>query len=125
MALRPATIRQGEVYFIENCPPLDDDKDKDRWVVVISPSDELAAGASVVEVVAISASITEQEADRIPLPNRETTTPCTTGLPRACWAVPRWHFNFNRYRLMVKTGAVPPEILHDILVAVLQRKGLL
>ncbi|MFI5380094.1 MAG: type II toxin-antitoxin system PemK/MazF family toxin [Tepidisphaerales bacterium] len=83
------TPRQGGIYFLQDCPPLDTDQVKGRPVIVVDDAATLRAGGPVV-VVACSSTIAESETDRIRLPSRSDTPGCRTGLDKPCWAVPRW-----------------------------------
>jgi mRNA-degrading endonuclease toxin of MazEF toxin-antitoxin module len=113
-------IRQGAIYWIDDCPPLDGETAKRRPVIVLSPKSELQMGGAVA-VVACSASVTEgQNPDRIPLPNLQDNPRAKTGLPRPCWAVPRWLLAVDdRSRLVDKAGYVSGPLLTRIIEAVL------
>ena len=68
-------------------------------MIVVDDAASLKAGANPIVVVACSTSIRETETDRIRLPSQADTPSCRTGLPRECWAVPRWYFPVERTRL--------------------------
>lgn len=121
-SIRPA-IRQGGVYFVTDVPPLDGDREKDRWVVVVDDNESLKAGADPVVVVCCSASVTEAESDRVALPNKADTPNCKTGLPRPCWAVPRWRVPIARPRLNDRRGEIRGRALREVLTNYLTRFG--
>ncbi len=81
-------IRTGQVFWVSSLPVLSGGIPKDRFVVVLSPSEKLTRSTTHVLVVAVSSSTTA--ADRIELPNKEKHPWCTSGLLTICWAVPGW-----------------------------------
>ena len=119
MAKNPG-IRQGDIFWLNDCPPLAGHVAKRRPVIVISPPGELEAPALVL-VVATSSSALANEADRIALPNRQEEPQTKTGLPRACWAVPRWYLLVGHERLTERIGFLRGSLLTRLLTAVDRR----
>ena len=90
-------------------------------MIVVDDLASLGAGADPVTVVACSASVRESERDRIRLPSEADTPNCRTGLPRQCWAVPRWYFPVERNRLTDYRGYLSRQRLKDVILAYLIR----
>ena len=114
-------IRQGEVYWLSDCPPLEGEFDKDRPVIVLSTPQELKAGHEEILVVACSTTVFESERDRIRLPTAADTPHCRSGLTRPSWAVPRWYLLVSRDRLQRPVGHIRRPLLATIIPAVLAR----
>lgn len=111
-------IRQGEVYWLVDCPPWDGHHEKDRPVIVLSPAAALKQAPDPVLVVACSTTVRETETDRIRVPSKSDTPTCRTGLTRPSWAVPRWYLVVDRDRLGKPVGAVTGQLLQRIVLAV-------
>jgi mRNA-degrading endonuclease toxin of MazEF toxin-antitoxin module len=113
-------IRQGEVYWLDDCPHLDDTGVKRRPVIVLSPKAQIQASLADVLCVACSTTISEAETDRIRLPSKaDTPLPfCRTGLTKPCWAVPRWALPVAQYRLKHPVGHIKNPLLDRIIKAV-------
>ena len=122
----PAQVKHGLIVWLDDCPPLDDDKDKRRPVIVVEPSPdpESPDEPPAVIVVACSASYGPNEPDGVALPNRSTEPQTTTGLPKPCWAIPRWFFPISRERLLQcqYSGSLGGRKLRAVLVAYLARR---
>ncbi len=110
-------IRVGQVYWLDDCPSLDDDNIKQRPVVVIH-----VHSSGKVLVVAVTTKPRPSEHDQVKLPNRRDNPRTTSGLADPCWAVPRWFFPIEPNRLMDCCGYVSGRVLHDILTAVAERQ---
>jgi mRNA-degrading endonuclease toxin of MazEF toxin-antitoxin module len=113
-------IVPGQVFWLDDCPPLDGQDVKRRPVVIIDDTDELRAGADPVIVVAIT-STDCQDADRVDLPNTAEEPGSTTGLPEPCCALPRWILQVERARLSDYAGYLPKVTLERLLDAVERR----
>lgn len=110
-------IRQGQVYWIDDCPPLDGDEAKRRPVVVVSPTSEIRRDLRPVIVVAVSTTALERYRDRVRLPNRQDNPNTTSGLPRRCWAIPDWWLLVDRVRLGHPCGFISGVTLRNLLLA--------
>lgn len=78
----------------------------------------LKSGTDPVIVVAVSSTVLESETDRVALPNKQDTPQTRSGLPRACWAVPRWFPPIERAKLTDRAGHIGGRVLRDLLAAV-------
>lgn len=113
-------IRQGDVCWLQDCPPLDDDNAKDRPVVVVDDPDTIATGGPIA-VVACSTKPRSTDPDAVKLPDRSANPQIKTGLKQPCWAVPRWHFLVEQDRLDERSGYLPSSVLAKVLTAYLAR----
>lgn len=109
-------IRQGAIYWLDDCPPLEGDQQKRRPVVVIDSSEALRRNKPEVLVVAVSS--TAMNADRVPLPTRDRDQRATSGLDRPSWAVPAWYLAVRRDHLRDHAGHVSGALLTRIVAAV-------
>jgi mRNA-degrading endonuclease toxin of MazEF toxin-antitoxin module len=108
-------IRQRQIYWLNDCEPLDEDQEKDRPIIVLdSPSHLRTAG--IIRVVACSTHPRKRDMQRILIPNRHVVP--GTGLPKDCWAIPRWYLNINRFRLTDLKGTCPEQLFVKVLLAV-------
>jgi mRNA-degrading endonuclease toxin of MazEF toxin-antitoxin module len=98
-------IRQGDVYWLDDCEPLAGTQEKRRPVVVVSTPSQLAGGGDVT-VVACTTSPLSSQADAIELPNHQRTPQTKSGLPRPTWAVPQWYLTVRRSRLADRAGYI-------------------
>jgi mRNA-degrading endonuclease toxin of MazEF toxin-antitoxin module len=87
-------IRHGQVYWLDDCPPLDGQDEKTR------PGDDT---------------------DAVRLPSEADTPQCRTGLTRPCWAIPRWFLPVEKQRLGEPVGYVSGQRLRELTAAVLKR----
>ena len=110
------TIRQGEIYFLEDCPPLEGDSAKTRPVIVVSPPDVLHDSTRKIVVVAISSSVVL--GDGIPLPDKSRYQNTSTNLTRPSWAIPRWFLPIDRRKLIHRVGYIKGITLVRVLAAV-------
>jgi mRNA-degrading endonuclease toxin of MazEF toxin-antitoxin module len=109
-------IRQGSVYWLRDCPPLDDDNTKDRPVVVVDDPKSLADGGPVI-VVACTTKNRESEEDAVKLSDRSTMPQARSGLAKPCWGIPRWDFPIERERLTEYKGHLTGNVLKRLLIA--------
>lgn len=109
-------IRQGDVYWLDDCEPLAGTREKRRPVVVVSTPSQLAGGGDVT-VVACTTSPLSSQTDAVELPNRPRTPQTKSGLPRQTWAVPQWYLSVRRTRLTDRAGYVTGLPLRRVLEA--------
>ncbi|MBL9030345.1 MAG: type II toxin-antitoxin system PemK/MazF family toxin [Phycisphaerae bacterium] len=110
-------VRQGAIFWLDDCPPLEGDRQKRRPVVVVDAPEVLRRNQSDVLVVAISS--TAMNADRVRLPTRDREPRATTGLARPSWVVPGWYLAVQRDRLRDRAGHVSGALLRRIVGAVM------
>ena len=112
-------IRQGEIYRLDDCPPLDGHVEKRRPVVVIGRIDA-ANPASPLLVVAVShtASTPEKDPDMIRLPDLQQSPTVKTGLTKPSWALPRWYFPAEPERFGRPCGYIKGDLLRRLVSAV-------
>jgi mRNA-degrading endonuclease toxin of MazEF toxin-antitoxin module len=119
---RPRKIRQGEIYWIENFPPLDGQVAKNRPVLVIGSVDPKNPKAPVLVVgISHTASTPEKDPDMERLPDTQQSPSAKTGMTRPSWALPRWVLPVNRERFGDPCGYVKGELLRRIVKAVADR----
>lgn len=114
------SIRTGDIYWLDDCPPLEGNVAKRRPVIVVSPKDRLRDEILVL-VVAVSSTALATESDRIQLPSLADQPQTRTGLSRTCWAVPRWYLVVQRDHLRERVGYVQGALLRRIIAAVAKR----
>lgn len=113
-------IRQGDIFWIDECPALDGGEEKRRPVVVVVPPVSRVGDMSVV--VAVSSTVSPSDGTRIELPNRTEMPGTKSGLTRPCWVVPRWYLRVERGRLISANwcGYLTGAKLKEVVVAVLR-----
>lgn len=113
-------IRQGGIYRLHLCPPLDDVKPKTRPVVVVEDAASLKKAGPNVMVVACSTTIRPSDLDHdlVRMPTEADTPNCRTGLTSECWAVPRWGLVVRREHLSDYLGHIGGQKLIQIIRAV-------
>jgi mRNA-degrading endonuclease toxin of MazEF toxin-antitoxin module len=116
----PGSIRQGSIYLVRKCDPLDDDNVKDRPVIVVDDPICLKGGGPVV-VVACSTKIRATDPDAVALPDRGRIPQTKSGLAKPCWAIPRWRFVIERDRLDFYLGHLTGSVLRSVISAYLKR----
>lgn len=109
-------IRQRQIYWLDDCEPLDGDDQKDRPVIVLASPESLAVD-HIILIVACSTHPRVQDNPRILIPSRHSEP--DTGLPDDCWALPRWHMKINRFRLRDLKGNCPTPLFVRVLTEVL------
>jgi mRNA-degrading endonuclease toxin of MazEF toxin-antitoxin module len=110
-------IRQGDIFWLDDCPPLQGDIAKRRPVVVISPT-KLVETRPDALVVACTSSVLPSDTSAIELPSRERTPQTRTGLNRRTWAIPRWLLPVQRELLVDYIGQVSGPTLRRLLEGV-------
>ena len=93
----PCRIHHGLILWMDGCPALDDlDNDKMRPLVIVDPDVvEPSVTDPTAMLVACSATYGADEPDGLLMPNLTTEPQTDTGLPKICWAIPRWHLPFS------------------------------
>jgi mRNA-degrading endonuclease toxin of MazEF toxin-antitoxin module len=117
---QPDQIRQGSIYWLQNCEPLEDDNTKDRPVIVVDDPASLKMDGPVI-VIACSTQNRASESGTIRLPDRSSIPQAKSGLKRPTWAVPRWHFPVERERLSEYKGYLTGNVLKAVLAAYLEQ----
>ena len=115
-------IRQGDVYWIDDFPPLHGELAKRRPVVVVSTPEMLKRGEIVV-VVACTSSALPSDAEAIELPNTARTPQARSGLNRRTWAVPSWWLATRRERLTDYAGFIRGDVLRRVVAAAWEHIG--
>lgn len=110
-------IRQGDIYWLDDCPPLHGDTAKRRPVVVVSPT-PLAGAADPLLVVACTSTALASPA-AIELPNRSKTPQTKSGLDRRTWAIPEWWLALPPDRLGDYCGYITGKPLRSLVAAFL------
>src|SRR5580704_4875288 len=109
-------IRQRQIYWLQDCEPLDGVDEKDRPVIVLTNPAAMPRGDFPL-IVACTTSPREKDVPRFEIPSRKVNA--DTGLPQTCWALPRWYLPINPFRLTVLKGNCPLEIFEPPLAATL------
>ena len=109
-------IRQGDVYWVDDFPPLHGDTAKRRPVVVISPTVALRAAEQAL-VVACTSSALPSNAEAIELPNTARMPQARSGLNRRTWAIPSWWLPARRERLTDYAGFIRGDVLRRVVEA--------
>jgi hypothetical protein len=108
-------IRQRQIYWLDDCEPLDGDIEKDRPIIVWESPNALRT-ANIIKVLACSTHPRSEDKGCILIPSRHVEP--ETGLPKQCWAIPRWYLNINRFRLKDLKGNCPETLFVCILKAI-------
>ena len=116
--LRP--IRQGSIYWLKDCDPLDDDNTKDRPVVVVEDAATLKISQFVM-VIACTTKSRSSEYDQIQRPDRGSIPQTKSGLDKVCWAILRWGMPVHRDRLVEYKGHLTGKVLRAVIRAYLAR----
>jgi len=122
--VRNIPIRQGDIFWLDECPPLQGDVAKTRPVVVVSPTELVEMRPNVI-VVACTSSVLPSDKTAVELPSRERTPQTKSGLSRRTWAIPRWLLPVRREFLVDYIGRISGPTLRRVLegVAKVQGKG--
>jgi mRNA-degrading endonuclease toxin of MazEF toxin-antitoxin module len=110
-------IRQGDIFWLDDCPPLHGDVAKRRPVIVVSPTDLIQTRPNLLVVACTSSSLPSDQS-AVELPSRERTPQTKTGLNRRSWAVPQWLVPVQRELLVHYIGHLGGATLGRILQAV-------
>jgi hypothetical protein len=88
--------------------------------VVVEEPDTIKAGGPVM-VVACSRQKRDTDPDSVQLPDRSTQPQTKSGLPKPCWAIPRWRFPVEQHRLNDYKGYLTGTTFRRVLAAYLAR----
>jgi len=114
------------IVWLDNCPPLDDDREKRRPVIVVEPLFWVESkGVHASVVVACSSTAGPRETDAVELPNRSNQPQCTTGLVKPCWAIPRWFLLVSHETILKseRSGTLGGKKLQQVISNYLTRRG--
>ncbi len=106
--------RQGDIYWLDDCPPLHGDTAKRRPVVVISTEILQSKTGDQLIVVACTSTVYSDDVEAIELPNRSQNLGASTGLSKRTWAIPRWRFSVALDRHRIRAGYVSGKLLNRI-----------
>jgi mRNA-degrading endonuclease toxin of MazEF toxin-antitoxin module len=120
--VEPPRVRQGDIFWLDDCRPLHGDTAKRRPVVVVSPNDSIE---KLPEVLAVACTSTIYPSDKtaIELPSRERIPQTRTGLNRRTWAVPQWLVLVERELLRDYVGHLSGATLRRLLEAIATSSG--
>ena len=110
-------IRQGDIFWLDDCEPLHGDVAKRRPVVVISSNEALEATPTVI-VVACTSTALPSDTSAIELPSRDRTPQTKTGLRRRTWAIPAWLLPVEKRLLVDRVGYISGATLRRLLAGV-------
>lgn len=111
-------LRQGEIYWVDDCPPLFGTIAAPHAVVILNPTKQLADPKQPVYGMVVSSSIPRVGADHIAMPNKRTHRPCSTCFDRPCWAVADWVLRItDRSKLGARCGHIGGATLTKVVVA--------
>jgi len=113
-------LRQGEIYWIADCPPLHGSMAAPHAVIILNPAPELKDAQHPLNVVVVSSSVVNPGTSHIPMPNKQTHDPCSTCFTKPCWAVTEWILQINdRAKLASHCGYIGGRTLRSVLAAYL------
>ena len=111
-------LRQGEIYWVADCPPLHGSIAAPHAVIILNPTIQLAESANPVYGMVVSSSIPRPGPGHIPMPNTRTHSSCRTGFSKPCWAVTSWILRItDRSKLGARSGYVGGKTLEKVVVA--------
>lgn len=102
-------ISSGDVYWLDDCPPLDGGQPRRAPVIIIDAEDP-------VEVFVLGVTTDRTDPDRIDLPNRRDEPEASSGLSEPCCTIPRWIICVQRSRFTTENylGWLPRVTLDQI-----------
>ena len=112
-------IKQGDIFWLDNCRPLHGELAKRRPVIVVSPK-EIIERSDEVLTVACTSTVYSSDTTVVELPSRERTPQTKTGLTRRTWAVPAWLLPVQRDLLTDHIGRISGATLRKLLDAVMK-----
>ena len=112
-------IKQGDIFWLDNCRPLHGELAKRRPVIVVSPKQVIERSDELL-TVAYTSSVYTSDTTVVELPSREQTPQTKTGLARRTWAVPAWLLPVQRELLTDYVGHVSGATLRKLLNAVIK-----
>ena len=110
-------MRQGDIYWLDDCRPLHGELAKRRPVIVVSPTPDIPTRPDVV-VVACTSSSLPSDVTAIELPSTERTPQTKTRLHRRTWAIPEWQVLVERSLLQDYIGHLSGATLRKLMEAV-------
>jgi mRNA-degrading endonuclease toxin of MazEF toxin-antitoxin module len=114
---RHRTSHTGDVFWVDDFPPLDGNQLGRHPVIVVDDPVALNSGCPEVLVVGVTTTTCDDH-DQIELPNEADHPGTTTGLPQQCCALPRWFVPVERARLRDRAGHLPRATLERLLSAI-------
>jgi mRNA-degrading endonuclease toxin of MazEF toxin-antitoxin module len=110
--------RVGDIYWLDNCPPIRGEALKRRPVVVLSaPEIEVTLGGFFA--VACTSSAYPSDMSAIELPSHPEGR-ARTGLRKKTWAVPQWALLIQRAQLGDYAGYISGALLDKLIKAFLE-----
>lgn len=114
-------LRQGEIYWVSDCPPLHGRIAAPHAVVILNPTKQLVDPKQPIHAMVVSSSIPNPDPSHIPMPNKQANNPCTTCFDRPCWAVSGWILRIvDRSKLGSRCGYVTGATLAKLIGAFAQ-----
>lgn len=114
-------LRQGEIYWVSDCPPLHGKAVAPHAVIILNPSQQLSDVRQPVHGMVVSSSIASPGPEHIAMPNAQTHNPCSTGLTKPCWAVTHWILRItDRSKLGTRCGHITGATLRKVVAAFVQ-----
>ena len=109
-------MKPGEIYHLEEVDPMHGGKPKGRFVIVVTPTEDIAMDLPLY-VVACSSSIRDAQIESgraVELPwSRQGMA--RTGFRRRTWAVPSWMLRVRPSQLGRRVGHLPSTKLRQII----------
>ncbi len=118
--VKPRVLQSGQIYWVDNVPPLDGSTPGRHPVVIVDDDNLLSAGADPVVVLGVTTSLCD-DADKLRLPNQEDDPGCSIDLPRSCVALPRWYLLVERHSLDEYVGKIGAVLVTTLKEAVEER----
>ena len=111
-------LRQGEIYWVSDCPPLHGRVPAPHAVIILNPASQLKDLSQPLHVVVVSSSIPRPGPGHIPMPNKQTHNPCSTCFTKPCWAVSEWVLRISdRDKLGSRCGYIGGATLTKVVMA--------
>ena len=111
-------LRQGEIYWVNDCPPLHGSIAAPHAVIIINPTSQLTDPGHPVHGMVVSSSIPRPGPGHILMPNTRTHSSCRTGFSKPCWAVTSWILRItDRSKLGARGGYVGGKTLEKVVLA--------
>ncbi len=115
------SLRQGEIYWVSDCPPLLGKVAAPHAVIILNPSKQLKDLAHPVHVMVVSSSIPSPDRGHIAMPNKQQSNPCSTCFDRPCWAVGDWVLRVtDRSKLGKRCGHIGGDTLRRVVALFVQ-----
>jgi mRNA-degrading endonuclease toxin of MazEF toxin-antitoxin module len=108
--------RAGDIYWLEDCPPIHGQTAKTRPVVVLT-STQAAMALGGILAVACTSSAYPTDTLAIELPSHPHGI-TRSGLKKRTWAVPKWYVLLQRQHLGTYIGYVSGPLLDQLVQAV-------